>query len=56
MGELKSEEGIKRLAIVGSFDDFNTIRPIQGDYKMIDSIPKVEMRKILLGTAVASKN
>ena len=28
VGELKTEEGVKRLAIVGNFDESNTIKPI----------------------------
>lgn len=46
---------MKRMATVGNFEDANSIKPIPGDYKMIDSIPKAEMRKIMAGT-VAVKN
>ena len=53
VGELKIDTGVKRLATVGNFDDSNSIKAIPGDFKLIDSIPKAEMRKIMAGTVLA---
>jgi hypothetical protein len=47
IGEIKKENGLKRLATIGNFDDSSTVKTIHGDYKLIDKIPKNEMRKII---------
>jgi len=38
---------LKRLATVGDFNDSGSVKTYHGDYKLIENIPKNEMRKIV---------
>lgn len=44
---MRKENGLKRLATVGNFDDHKSVNTVSGDYKLIDGIAKNEMRKIV---------
>jgi hypothetical protein len=47
IGEIRKENGLKRLATVGNFNNPESVETVHGDYKLIDKIPKNEMRKII---------
>ena len=46
VGEYKLPEGQKRLALVNNFDVPSSVKVINGDFKLIDSIPKSEIKKL----------